>query len=279
MRIPLVGALAALLLLVSGCADGDDAGEDAPVSEDAASAETPVGADETSDGPADGPAESVQPSEAAAGTGRPAAGPDSEPDSVHVLVNKQNPLDPLDYTPDDLRHVDAPHEFEEAPLREEAAGAYEELHAAADEAGLELWATTAHRDYDFQQTLYEQRLFQDGAAAADRVSARPGHSEHQTGLAVDVADLQNRECYLRTCFGDTEQGRWLEVHAAEFGFIIRYPEGAEEITGFDYEPWHLRYVGEEAARAVTERGLTLEEYWDQPPAPDYENEYEPSTVD
>nr|WP_255316605.1 M15 family metallopeptidase [Nesterenkonia sp. Act20] len=199
----------------------------------------------------------------------------ASPDSVHVLVNKRNPLSPRDYAPDDLRNVDAPHEFADAPLREEAAGAYEELHRAAVEEGIELWVTTAYRDEDFQQTLYEQRRLQDGPEAADRVSARPGHSEHQTGLAVDVADLQDRECYLHPCFGDSAQGRWLAEHAHEFGFIIRYPEGAEAITGFHYEPWHLRYLGAETAEEVHESGLTLEEFWDLPPASDYAEAYDP----
>lgn len=279
MRILRLSAWMSVLLLASSCSGGEDTGGD-PTTE-----------------PAEGPSEEAEePSEADGGAEEPDAG-DSEledadpedydpepvsrasmdPNSVHVLVNKQNPLDPLDYSPDDLRDVEAPSEFGEAPLREDAAEAYEALHSAAAADGMDLWATTAYRDYDFQQALYEQRFHEDGAEAADRVSARPGFSEHQTGLAVDVADLEDRQCYLRSCFGDSEQGQWLAEHADEFGFIIRYPEDAEEITGFQYEPWHLRYVGEETARDVVDRGLTLEEYWDQPPAPDYDQEYEPSS--
>ncbi|TLP77162.1 D-alanyl-D-alanine carboxypeptidase family protein [Nesterenkonia sphaerica] len=191
-------------------------------------------------------------------------------------MNKQNPLDPPDYAPEDLREVEAAREFDRAPLREVAAGAYEQMFAAAAEEGIDLWVTTAYRDFAFQQALYEQRLSEDGAAAADRVSARPGHSEHQTGLAVDVADLEDRTCYLRACFGESAQGQWLAERSSEFGFLIRYPEGAEGITGFEYEPWHLRYVGRETAEDVTARGVTLEEYWGQPPAPNYDQPYQPN---
>lgn len=254
-RILAVAACVTLMLMVSG----DDESQDAETQESS-----------TSDVPTEMERE-------------PAPAQES-PDSVQVLVNKHNPLNPRDYTPDDLRTVDAPHEFADAPLREEAAAAYEELHAAAAEEGIDLWATTAYRDGDFQKTLYEQRRLEDGPEAADRVSARPGHSEHQTGLAVDVADLQDRECYLRPCFGDSEQGQWLADHSHESGFVIRYPEGAEEITGFAYEPWHLRYLGTETAHEVHASGLTLEEFWDRSPAPDYAESYgpgeaEPSTTD
>lgn len=264
MRNLTVGASLALLIAVSACAEGYDT----TAGEHTAPAESPREEHQQPDGAETAPEEETSDPE-------PVSQASWNPDSVHVLVNKQDPLEPLDYEPDDLREVDAPTEFGEAPLRDDAADAYEELHAAAAADGIELWATTAYRDFGFQQALYEQRFFEDGAKAADRVSARPGHSEHQTGLAVDVADLEDRECYLRSCFGDSEQGQWLAERAEEFGYIIRYPEGAEEITGFQYEPWHLRYVGEETARDVSERGVTLEEYWAQPPAPDYEEEYEP----
>jgi zinc D-Ala-D-Ala carboxypeptidase len=276
MRILTVGAGMMLLMVASACAEGEDSSE----SQDTAPAESPAEENQDTDDAnseldqspdseeRDEPAESSE--------HEPVSQASEDPDSVHVLVNKQNPLDPLDYAPNDLREVDAPREFSEAPLRDEAAEAYEELQAAAADDGIDLWVTTAYRDFGFQQALYEQRFYEDGAAAADRVSARPGFSEHQTGLAVDVADLEDRECYLRACFGDSEQGQWLSEHSAEFGFVIRYPEDAEEITGFQYEPWHLRYVGQETARDVFERDVTLEEYWDEPPAPGYDQEYQPS---
>lgn len=274
MRIFAVGAGMALLMVASACAEGEDptqsqntAPAESPTEENRDTDESDAEAGQSRDSEeADEPAEDAAPETVSQAS--------SDPDSVHVLVNKQNPLDPLDYAPGDLRDVEAPNEFGEAPLREDAAEAYEELHAAAAEDGADLWATTAYRDYDFQKALYEQRFAEDGADAADRVSARPGHSEHQTGLAIDVADLEDRECYLQACFGDSEQGQWLAEHADEFGFIIRYPEGAEEITGFQYEPWHLRYVGQDTAQDITEREVALEEYWNEPAAPDYDEEYD-----
>ena len=107
-----------------------------------------------------------------------------------------------------------------------------------------------------------------GVAAQDQVDLSP------FGLAVDMSFEDNNDCNLRACFADSEQGKWLAEHAAQFGFIIRYPEGAEAITGYSYEPWHLRYVGEPTAIDVTELGITLEEYWAQPPAPDYKEDYQ-----
>lgn len=270
MRIPIVGAWMSLVMVASACTEGECPAQ-SPTDEKRTAQETDPELDPS-------PGSGQRSDTAESPDSEPVSQASQDPNSVHVLVNKQQPLDPLDYAPEDLREVDAPREFSEAPLRAEAAGAYEELYAAAAEEGIDLWVTTAYREFDFQQALYEQRFFEDGATAADRVSARPGYSEHQTGLAVDVADLEDRECYLRACFGESEQGRWLSERSAEFGFVIRYPEDAEEITGFQYEPWHLRYVGEETARDVAQRGVTLEEYWDEPPAPDYDQEYQPSAA-
>ncbi len=206
-----------------------------------------------------------------------AGGPENEPvseaswdpESVHVLVNKENPLEPADHEPSDLTVPDVPMEFEGQQLREEAAVALEELFAAAEEDGVELLVTTAYRGYDHQLALYEGYAEEMGQEAADEVSARPGYSEHQTGLAADFSHPGNEDCYLSACFGETEAGQWLAENGHDHGFIIRYPEGAQDITGFSYEPWQLRYVGEETAAAVVAQDVTLEEYWDQPAAPDY----------
>ena len=101
--------------------------------------------------------------------------------------------------------------------------------------------------------------------------SRPGYSEHQTGLAADVISIENPDCMLGECFADTPEGQWVAENAHRFGFIIRYLEDMERITGYPYEPWHLRYVGVETATEVFELGLTLEEYWEQPAAPDYDD--------
>ncbi len=195
----------------------------------------------------------------------------ADPNSIHVLVNKRNPLDPLDYAPSDLVTPEvALHGPQEAmQLRAEPAEALEELFAAADQEGHSLSMISGYRSYDYQVQVYDQHVAANGHEAADRISARPGHSEHQTGLAVDIDTPNAAETTLNQAFGDTPEGQWVAENSHEFGFIIRYPQGAEEITGFSYEPWHLRYVGRETARDVVERDLTLEQYWDQPPAPDY----------
>lgn len=199
-----------------------------------------------------------------------ASDPSWDPDSIHVLVNSLNPLEPLDHEPEDLMIPDVQAVREGQQLREEAAGALEELFAAAEAQGYQLTLTSAYRPFERQAQLYDQRAAEWGQEAADEYTARPGHSEHQTGLAADVIAHDNPECGLGECFAETSEGVWTAEHAAEFGFVIRYPEGAEDITGYSYEPWHLRYVGEETASAVAEQEVTLEEFWDQPPASDYE---------
>ena len=135
----------------------------------------------------------------------------------------------------------------------EANSALEKMINAAAEDGITLYIKSAFRSYATQQTLYNNYVARDGVAAADRYSARPGHSEHQTGLAFDLNSLEQS-------FGETPEGKWLATHCHEYGFIIRYPEDKESITGYMYEPWHVRYLGVEVAKKVYESGLCLEEY-------------------
>ncbi|MDS2172077.1 M15 family metallopeptidase [Nesterenkonia sp. CL21] len=196
----------------------------------------------------------------------------SDPDSIHVLVNRLNPLDPLDHQPDDLTTPQVRSSYDGMLLREQAADALAELFSASDAEGLLMTLTSAYRSYGYQQQLYDGRAAELGVAGADEYTARPGHSEHQTGLAADVIAYDNPTCGMGACFGDTAEGIWLAENAHRFGFIIRYQEGTEDITGYAYEPWHLRYVGEETAEAVFEAGVTLEEYWGEPAAPRYPGE-------
>ncbi|UJL46895.1 D-alanyl-D-alanine carboxypeptidase family protein [Virgibacillus sp. NKC19-16] len=179
-----------------------------------------------------------------------------------ALVNKQNAL-PSDYDPDDLVVPDVRFPFtEDLPkkqMRKVAADALEELFQAADEAGLDLVAQSGYRSYGRQDAIFASNASQHGEEAANQFSAQPGESEHQTGLTMDVTTPSiNNE--LTTEFGDTDEGKWIEEHAANYGFIIRYPEGKEEITEYQYEPWHLRYVGEKSAQEIMSEEITLEEY-------------------
>lgn len=191
----------------------------------------------------------------------------ANPDSVAVLINKEFGL-PEDYSPTDLVYPDVPFLFKEKiekrQMRSEAAGALEELFAAAKKDGIYLAGVSAYRSTKTQTALFNRYVKKDGLEKAKTYSAEPGHSEHTTGLAIDVSGSTGK-CAAESCFGDTDEAKWLDKHATEYGFIIRYPEGKEKITGYKYEPWHLRYVGKEMAKDIGERGITLEEYYDAVP--------------
>lgn len=127
------------------------------------------------------------------------------------------------------------------------------MFTAAGKAGLDLYIASGYRSYQRQSVLYNNYVSIDGKAAADRYSARPGHSEHQTGLAFDINDPSDS-------FIGTPESKWLAAHCYEYGFIIRYQQNKESITGFKYEPWHVRYVGVELAQTLQKSGQCLEEY-------------------
>ncbi len=135
-----------------------------------------------------------------------------------------------------------------------AQAALEEMYSEAAKEGLTLWTASGYRTFDYQKKLYEAYAQRDGYAEADRYSARPGHSEHESGLAFDVNDPSES-------FHGTPEAKWLEENCARFGFIIRYPKGKEEITGFMYESWHIRFVGVEVATIIMENDICLEEYF------------------
>ena len=138
------------------------------------------------------------------------------------------------------------------PVTDEA---FQKLSADAKAEGLDIYAASDYRTYQFQVTVYNSMVKGYSKEYADSYSARPGHSEHQTGYTIDCNDINN-------VFADTDEGKWLAEHCWEYGFIIRYPLGKEHITGYSYESWHIRYVGVEHAKAIWEQGLTLEEYLD-----------------
>lgn len=133
--------------------------------------------------------------------------------------------------------------------------AFDRLCEDAADAGLDIYSHSDYRSYDFQIKIYNSMVSGYSKEYADTVSARPGYSEHQTGYTIDCNTPDNS-------FADTKEGKWLARHCAEYGFIIRYPLGKEEITGYDYESWHIRYVGREAAEEIMSQGIALEEYLD-----------------
>ena len=184
------------------------------------------------------------------------AAPQNDADSDLFLVNRQWRISES-YEPE-LTTADVPGQLRQ--LRPEAASALEELFAACrEETGVSLSAVSGFRDYAKQSRLYQRKLKQTGgdADAADAWVARPGASEHQTGRAMDVGQL-NGKGTLTADFADTEGGRWLAENCWRFGFILRYQAGWEDITGYRWEPWHIRYVGREAAASLHRSGEPFE---------------------
>ena len=147
-----------------------------------------------------------------------------------------------------------PASYDPGGLTSETQAAFSRMQSAAARDGLSLWISSGYRSYSYQSYLYNSYVARDGKAAADRYSARPGHSEHQTGLAIDVNNPSSS-------FDNTAEARWLAKNCANYGFILRYPKGKESITGYKYESWHVRYVGVDLAKKITASGLTLEEYF------------------
>ena len=206
------------------------------------------------------PAPNALPAPASVDTFDRAARSLDDPNSIWVVVNKLRPMNPQDFEPADL--VEVPVEFTNEPLlRQEASDAVVAMFdTARGEAGLELASNSAYRSYSAQEDVYD---------GDDLTTARPGFSEHQTGLTIDIGPLSG-ECSLEECFGETPEGIWLRDNAARFGFILRYPADKTAITGYTFEPWHFRYVGTELANEMRETGVTtLEEFFGLPPAPDY----------
>lgn len=182
----------------------------------------------------------------------------TDPNSIWVIVNKQHPLQPKDYAPADLVFPKVPLRVpgnESMQLRSKAAAALERLVADAQTAGFKLMLASGYRSYNYQVGLYNGYVKSVGTAEADKTSARPGHSEHQTGLAADV-EPASRNCELDQCFGDLPEGKWVAEHAHTYGFIIRYTKNDTATTGYEYEPWHLRYVGPELAAELTKQNVT-----------------------
>lgn len=188
------------------------------------------------------------------------------PEAIDVLVNRTSNLSET-YVPEDLvKLTDVPTVLsnpEVNQLREVAYEALKKLFAASkDEAGYDLYARSGYRSYNTQVSLYSSYVANHGQEAADTFSAKPGQSEHQTGLSMDIT-CEAMNFQLDDTFGSTDEGKWVAENAHRFGFIIRYPKGKEDITGYMYEPWHIRYLGVELATDVYESGLTLEEYINQ----------------
>lgn len=188
------------------------------------------------------------------------------PANVLALVNKDYLL-PNNYVPNDLVRPNVTFSFsnlrlEKAYLRKDAASALEKMFQAAKNDGIELCAASGYRSYSRQKSLFDAEVNHVGENRAEQAVAYPGSSEHQTGLAMDIAG-RSTNLKLTESFASTKEGKWLAKNAYRYGFILRYPEGEKNLTHYEYEPWHYRYVGVKAATTIYNHNWTLEEYFNE----------------
>ncbi len=176
--------------------------------------------------------------------------------SIITLVNKNNPLD-SEYIPSNMRLLDLKYAENDKYMVIEAALNFEKLCRDASLEGNQIIAVSTYRSYEYQKKLFDYYVKTRGYKYASKCSAKPGYSEHQTGLAVDVMG-SNGDYNL---FEKAKEFNWMRENAHKYGFILRYPKGKEKITGYKYEPWHYRYVGNKLALELYEKDITLEEYY------------------
>ena len=178
------------------------------------------------------------------------------PSNYTYIINKNNKLN-KNYIPNDLELIDIKYSCEDKKLRKKAKNAFEKMAINAKKEGFNIIIVSAFRSYDYQEKLYNNYVNELGHFRANIASAKPGHSEHQTGLSIDVAnstlDYDN--------FENTKEFNWMINNAHKYGFILRYPKAKYHITGFKYEPWHYRYVGIKLASYIYKNNITLEEYY------------------
>ena len=173
-----------------------------------------------------------------------------------ILVNKYYKVENT-FVPSDLVDVSISYAYSGHKIRSEVNDKFIEMAKAAKKEGLTLIINSSYRSYEKQEETYNGFSYKYGKEKADELAARPGHSEHQTGLAVDITTKLNDN----EEFKDTEEFTWLKNNAYKYGFILRYPEGLEDITGYTYEPWHYRYVGADIAKKIYELNITYDEYY------------------
>lgn len=188
---------------------------------------------------------------------------DTNPDSYTMIVNRDYPM-PEEYVPSDLVVPDVEFSFygtcEKSYMRKTAADAIKNLFDDAKNRGYTLKIVSAYRSYERQESIYNNNIRKRGKKSTDTVSAKPGCSEHQTGLCADVSS-DSVGCTIEQSFAKTTEGKWLARNSYKYGFIVRYPEGKSDITGYSYEPWHIRYVGKNLAKYLYDKNITLEEYY------------------
>lgn len=173
-----------------------------------------------------------------------------------ILVNKYNALS-KNYVPENLETINSKYSNAGMKLVKDAKNAFEEMSEAASQENLNIIAMSTYRSYTYQETLYNKYVSIDGQEKTDTYSARPGHSEHQTGLAVDVYN----KTLPYTSFEETKEFTWMQENAYKYGYILRYPKDKVKQTGYQYESWHYRYVGIEIATYIHNHNITYDEYF------------------
>jgi len=196
----------------------------------------------------------------------------NNPTSIWVVVNKQRPLSTIGFVPSTLItpsvSINRISNILPTSLQPIAAQAIDSMFMSAKTNNIYLALTSAYVPYTFQQGVYDGYLATQGQAAADANTIRPGYDESQVGLSADLA-AANKKCVNQICFSTTPEGKWLIANAYKFGFTLRYPSGKQNITGFNYEPWHYRYVGIDLATQLNTNNQTLEQFFNLSPAPNY----------
>lgn len=187
----------------------------------------------------------------------------TQSNSIWAIVSKTHPI-PDDYVPANLKIPDVKTRIDksdaERSVRNDIESALINMFSAAETDSYYLMIGSGYRSAELQSVYFYGLASSVGEEAANQSIARPGQSEHQTGLAVDISTV-SQQCYLSECFAATGDGIWLVENSYKYGFILRYPEGKESITGYSYEPWHFRYVGVDLATAIHDSGLTFDEAW------------------
>ena len=175
---------------------------------------------------------------------------------ITILVNKYIYL-PQDYIPNNLETIDKKYTDSNKMLVSDARISLEEMAYDAKKENLNIRVVSAYRDYNYQESLYNKYVLKDGKDIADTYSARAGFSEHQTGLVVDLDNIN----LSYEQFESTDEFIWMKNNSYKYGFILRYPENKEYITGYYYEPWHYRYVGKKIAKYIYDNNITFDEYY------------------
>ncbi|MEG0026496.1 MAG: M15 family metallopeptidase [Bacilli bacterium] len=173
-----------------------------------------------------------------------------------MLVNKFNYLDST-YKPENIVPIAVQYSYDDNQTLDYVYEKYKEMWQAASAENLKLIVSSSYRDYDYQEELYNNYKNQKGTEWADGIAARAGYSEHQTGYALDIVNINS----TMNDFEDSKEFKWLTKNAYKYGFILRYPYDKEDITGYNYESWHYRYVGKEVAKYIYQNNITFDEYY------------------